>query len=199
MFQFSGLALLSKWYTFSVTGCPIRKSRDILLVCSSPWLIAAYHVLHRLIDPRHPPYALICFKKVYTVLVSYHKLVQNRPVAIAFQLPAMSFELWAITDYLITSTITTYFPNMSKNLSIWKFENESIWKLKHILFKWFLLMFRLRTSLDLFKSHHLFQKNLLHLISTLANYHIITFVFVEDIGVEPMTLCVQGRCSSQLS
>lgn len=26
------------------------------------------------------------------------------------------------------------------------------------------------------------------------------FLFlVEDIGVEPMTLCVQGRCSSQLS
>ena len=24
-------------------------------------------------------------------------------------------------------------------------------------------------------------------------------VLVEDIGVEPMTLCVQGRCSSQLS
>ncbi len=24
-------------------------------------------------------------------------------------------------------------------------------------------------------------------------------IFVEDIGVEPMTLCVQGRCSSQLS
>ena len=24
-------------------------------------------------------------------------------------------------------------------------------------------------------------------------------VIVEDIGVEPMTLCVQGRCSSQLS
>ena len=24
-------------------------------------------------------------------------------------------------------------------------------------------------------------------------------VFVEDIGVEPMTPCVQGRCSSQLS
>ena len=24
-------------------------------------------------------------------------------------------------------------------------------------------------------------------------------LIVEDIGVEPMTLCVQGRCSSQLS
>ena len=26
-----------------------------------------------------------------------------------------------------------------------------------------------------------------------------SILFVEDIGVEPMTLCVQGRCSSQLS
>ena len=33
-------------------------------MCSSPKLIAAYHVLHRLSDPRHPPYALICFKKI---------------------------------------------------------------------------------------------------------------------------------------
>ena len=34
-----------------------------MLVCSSPKLIAAYHVLHRLSDPRHPPCALIRFKK----------------------------------------------------------------------------------------------------------------------------------------
>ena len=38
-------------------GFPIRRSRDPL-VCSSPWLIAAYHVLHRLSAPRHPPYTL---------------------------------------------------------------------------------------------------------------------------------------------
>ena len=35
-----------------------------MLVCSSPQLIAAYHVLLRLLEPRHPPYALICFKKI---------------------------------------------------------------------------------------------------------------------------------------
>ena len=52
------------YYTFSIVGWPIRRSRDIMLVCSFPWLIAAYHVLHRLSDPRHPPYALCCFKKV---------------------------------------------------------------------------------------------------------------------------------------
>ena len=31
-------------------------------MCSSPQLIAAYHVLLRLLEPRHPPCALICFK-----------------------------------------------------------------------------------------------------------------------------------------
>ena len=36
----------------------IRGSRDI---CSYPRLIAAYHVLHRLREPRHPPCALILF------------------------------------------------------------------------------------------------------------------------------------------
>src|ERR671927_1527686 len=47
------------YYTFSIVSCLIRKSWDIMLVCSSPKLIAAYHVLHRLSDPRHPPYALM--------------------------------------------------------------------------------------------------------------------------------------------
>ena len=58
------LLLCSRWYIFNIPGCPIRKSSDITLVCSSPKLIAAYHVLHRLSEPRHPPYALCCFKKV---------------------------------------------------------------------------------------------------------------------------------------
>ena len=35
-----------------------------MLVCSSPQLIAAYHVLLRLLEPRHPPCALICFKTI---------------------------------------------------------------------------------------------------------------------------------------
>ena len=34
----------------------ISGSQDI---CSSPKLFAAYHVFHRLLVPRHPPYALI--------------------------------------------------------------------------------------------------------------------------------------------
>ena len=41
-----------------VVGFPIRKSRGQRLVSTSPELIAAAHVLLRLLAPRHPPYAL---------------------------------------------------------------------------------------------------------------------------------------------
>jgi hypothetical protein len=41
-----------------VLGFPIRKSSDLSSVDSSPRLIAASYVLHRLLVPRHPPYAL---------------------------------------------------------------------------------------------------------------------------------------------
>jgi hypothetical protein len=39
-------------------GFPIRRSTDRSLIGSSPWLIAAVHVLHRHLAPRHPPLAL---------------------------------------------------------------------------------------------------------------------------------------------
>ena len=43
------------------TGLPHSDICGSQVVCTSPQLFAAYHVLHRLWEPRHPPYALICF------------------------------------------------------------------------------------------------------------------------------------------
>ena len=40
------------------TGFPIQKSPGQSLFSSSPKLIAAYHVFHRILAPRHPPFAL---------------------------------------------------------------------------------------------------------------------------------------------
>ena len=40
------------------SGFPHSEIQGSRVVCTSPWLIAAYHVLHRLPSPRHPPYAL---------------------------------------------------------------------------------------------------------------------------------------------
>ena len=43
---------------FCRSGFPHSDIPGSKLVCSSPRLIAAYHVLHRLLVPRHPPCAL---------------------------------------------------------------------------------------------------------------------------------------------
>ena len=51
-----------KWvrgtWTLLQVGSPIRKSPDHSLLGGSPRLFAAYHVLPRLLAPRHPPIAL---------------------------------------------------------------------------------------------------------------------------------------------
>ena len=41
-------------------GFPHSEISGSMDICSSPKLIAAYHVFRRLLVPRHPPYALFC-------------------------------------------------------------------------------------------------------------------------------------------
>ena len=52
----------------------ISGSKDI---CSSPKLIAAYHVFHRLLVPRHPPYALTCLTKTRIAFSCYSSRVHS--------------------------------------------------------------------------------------------------------------------------
>ena len=131
-----------EWYIFNIPGCPIRKSKDITLVCSSPRLIAAYHVLHRLSDPRHPPCALNCFKKFIGIALA-----------------------WGVYHYYCIDFI---FPICQRSV-LDCIENCGCVGLE---------------PNDLPEQITSCLKELFR---------------VEDIGVEPMTLCVQGRCSSQLS
>ena len=63
MFQFPGFPPYTYVFSIRYTAlrrvcCHIRISADIMLICSSPRLIAACHVLLRLLMPRHSPYAL---------------------------------------------------------------------------------------------------------------------------------------------
>ena len=55
-------------------GFPHSEIHGSKLVLSSPWLIAEYHVFHRLLLPRHPPNALFALdliqKKLGFLLVS---------------------------------------------------------------------------------------------------------------------------------
>ena len=50
-------ALVTELFSVGFPHSDICGSMDI---CSSPQLFAAYHVLHRLLVPRHPPCALSC-------------------------------------------------------------------------------------------------------------------------------------------
>ena len=51
-------------------GFPIRKSAGRRLFSASPRLIAAVHVLHRLLVPRHPPCALSILTEEHITLLS---------------------------------------------------------------------------------------------------------------------------------
>ena len=59
MFQFPPFASITGLQPAGLSHSEIHGSKDI---CSYPWLIAAYHVLHRLREPRHPPDALTFFR-----------------------------------------------------------------------------------------------------------------------------------------
>ena len=64
MFQFpafASLQLTAGMTVLQTDGLSHSEIRGSGVICTSPRLIAAYHVLHRLWEPRHPPYALLCF------------------------------------------------------------------------------------------------------------------------------------------
>ena len=56
------------WIHHTVTevcsaGFPHSEIHGSLVICTSPWLFAAYHVFRRLLVPRHPPCALFSLTK----------------------------------------------------------------------------------------------------------------------------------------
>ena len=136
-----------------------------MLVCSSPQLIAAYHVLHRLSEPRHPPCALNCFKKI---------------------------RIFVRNDYaLLTIKVTRYYNFFSQYVK--ELNQLPICKCANCIMTY--------ADVQDYEPADLYVN-----INDLKNFSISNckllirqFALVEDIGVEPMTLCVQGRCSSQLS
>ena len=127
------------------------------VICTYPRLIAAYHVLHRLREPRHPPDALTFFR---------HLLI---PIAGNKVAHTISCNLEIITQFLKTksSLLTVLCVNMSK-ISV-------------------------RTpQLRRFSACVEVRIDFAYAASILSHY-------VENNGFEPLTPCLQSRCSSQLS
>ena len=130
MFQFPALAPCNCTASGSKPdGLSHSEIPGSMVICTLPGLIAAYHVLHRLREPRHPPCALISL-----LYISY------------FQLMILSVKSIKIYSFLVCT-------NMSK------------------------IYICHRASVMTAPMRH----------------------GVENIGVEPMTSCLQSRRSSQLS
>ena len=148
MFQFPALALRIG----GVTGLqPDRLSHSEIpgskIICIYPGLIAAYHVLHRLCEPRHPPCALSYF--LYYDTLSFPLPRMRAPLILSAVLLCEIKFLSLGNLFYFTSTVLSCF-NMSK-ISI--------------------------------------------LACTLRCFEVL----VENNGFEPLTPCLQSRCSSQLS
>jgi hypothetical protein len=58
-------------------GLPHSEISGSRLVCSSPELFAAYHVLHRLLTPRHPPSALSSLTELHKCTMQVGTLGPN--------------------------------------------------------------------------------------------------------------------------
>ena len=127
MFQFPGLAPLLVLH-LQCSGLSHSEIFGLSLVCSYPKLIAAYHVLLRLLVPRHPPYALIRFKCcVYFIVVLTDNLFLTTPCfysktcayAHRFKFLCTTTINLAIESFVIDNK-KNCFPNMSKNFSnVW--------------------------------------------------------------------------------
>ena len=76
MFQFPALASRKSGIRHECRGLSHSEIPGSMAICASPGLIAAYHVLRRLREPRHPPCALTYFAR-YSFYCSVERPTQH--------------------------------------------------------------------------------------------------------------------------
>ena len=70
-----------------------------MAVCASPKLIAAYHVFHRLLVPRHSPYALSCLTSHNVFTLFFRNFI------------AISLECFVVAIQRFVTFVTSFFEN----------------------------------------------------------------------------------------
>ena len=98
------------------SGFPHSEISGSLDICSSPKLFAAYHVFHRLLVPRHPPYALSSI----TNLLSFTGM-NDRYTDIA--LSALAKVNFILVCFLQTVIITLFITMITSDVLIKIFKN----------------------------------------------------------------------------
>ncbi len=127
MFQFPAFAPPCAVIPLQGIGFPHSEIHGSRAICASPWLIAACHVLLRLWEPRHPPYALTWLSRLefncksfiwgFKGLKGFKGFKGDRPLDLE---PLKPFQLLNLFNLFITfdsSFVFSYmscFSNMSK-------------------------------------------------------------------------------------
>ena len=132
-------------------GCPIRRSTDLTLIYSSPWLIAVSRVLRRLLMPRHSPYALLClnffFFSYLLLWVSQIIFVYNEKASFVafFDLPPFSDGLIVVfypisfsekPDFKILKKLSVRFNIFIRFSMIFLFHHCSLQFISALCFLW---------------------------------------------------------------
>ena len=79
-FSSPGLPHARRGNDIAIVGLPHSEIHVSMSICLYTWLIAAYHVLRRLREPRHPSCALLSFPFFFTLALfelEYFRLVLN--------------------------------------------------------------------------------------------------------------------------
>ena len=120
MFQFSGCpsVYLCIQYTvirYCLTGFPHSEICGSMFICNYPQLIAAYHVLLRLLMPRHSPYALISltfsWRLIQSNYMSLSLLRKNHSsfkIAITFNILKTLFLFIAFVRYSKSNIVLSF-------------------------------------------------------------------------------------------
>ncbi len=131
MFQFSGFAIF-RLIVLQTTGLPHSEILGSICICQSPRLIAAYHVLHRLQEPRHPPCALIYF----LLLCSKHShdrfcsiITKNLFFMIIISNHLLLAKLWYHYQFALVSLSICQrtYSQLLKNWNLWRITDSNRW------------------------------------------------------------------------
>ena len=128
MFQFSGftsiwLCIHHTVLEYCSSGFPHSEIHESMDICSSSWLIAACHVLLRLLMPRHSSYALI------SLTLSRKSWFEGQPLSISIfvrhsNIKTISRSPWVLLNYMSKSCkvldTNVFFNTFSYPFSIWK-------------------------------------------------------------------------------
>ena len=112
-----------------VPGCPIQKSPDQRMFSSSPKLIAAFHVFHLHLTPRHPPFALSSLATILKPQISLNALVRTyflRVNLLLLRCTALNKVCAPKINQISTSkTLQSYLIQQSNLTAIFKFSYQT--------------------------------------------------------------------------